>query len=103
MNRAPYTRVGLQDITAHIDLTATTHAAEAAGLSLLGATRQRRFLTRLGAAQEAAAGERGSRSEQWAARAALGQILDPHGLGRLAVLIFGRDATASALRGLSPV
>ena len=41
---------GLQDITAHVDFTAIAHAAQAAGLDLLGYTSQARFLLNAGLA-----------------------------------------------------
>ncbi len=41
---------GLQDITAHVDFTAIAHAAQAAGLTLLGYTSQARFLLNAGLA-----------------------------------------------------
>ncbi len=44
----PYTHVGLQDITAHVDFTALTRCAHEAGLSLLGYSNQASFLLSLG-------------------------------------------------------
>lgn len=46
---------GLQDITAHVDFTAIAHAAQAAGLDLLGYTSQARFLLNAGLADILAA------------------------------------------------
>ncbi|MBX2837856.1 MAG: SAM-dependent methyltransferase [Gammaproteobacteria bacterium] len=43
-----YRHPGLQDVTAHIDFTATIEAADAAGLTLLGYTTQASFLMSLG-------------------------------------------------------
>ena len=49
----PFRFVGLQDITAHVDFTATAEAAVAAGLELAGYTTQAHFLLALGIAAEA--------------------------------------------------
>jgi SAM-dependent MidA family methyltransferase len=40
----PYTRLGLQDITAWVDFTAAAEAAQAAGLEVAGYTTQAHFL-----------------------------------------------------------
>ncbi len=40
----PYTQIGLQDITAHVDFTAVAEAGVAAGLDLAGFTTQANFL-----------------------------------------------------------
>ena len=44
----PYRFVGRQDLTAHVDVTAVQHAAEAAGLTTLGLTTQAEALMALG-------------------------------------------------------
>jgi SAM-dependent MidA family methyltransferase len=44
-NREPYRRIGLQDITAHVDLNAVTRTAEKRGFQLVGATRQTQLRT----------------------------------------------------------
>jgi SAM-dependent MidA family methyltransferase len=44
----PYTHVGLQDITAHVDFTALARCAHDSGLSLLGFSNQASFLLSLG-------------------------------------------------------
>jgi hypothetical protein len=84
-----------------VDLTAVTHAAKEAGLALVGATRQTRLLQRLGAdALARAIREAGlSRVEERAHLAALSLLTDPHELGRLAVLAFGRNAPDRPLTG----
>ena len=46
---------GLQDITAHVDFTAMAHAAQTAGLDVLGYTSQARFLLNAGLADILAA------------------------------------------------
>ncbi|HKV97472.1 MAG TPA: SAM-dependent methyltransferase [Gammaproteobacteria bacterium] len=47
----PFLYPGLQDITAHVDFTAMTHAATQAGLTLAGYTTQAHFLLALGIAE----------------------------------------------------
>lgn len=103
LNRDPYRRVGLQDITAHVDLTAVTRAAEEAGLALIGATRQTRLLRRLGLDALAATvcQETSSRVEVRAHLAALMLLADPRELGRLAALVFGRGVPAAPLSGFT--
>lgn len=49
----PFRFVGLQDITAHVDFTATAEATVAVGLELAGYTTQAHFLLALGIAAEA--------------------------------------------------
>ncbi len=49
----PFRFAGLQDITAHVDFTATAEAALTAGLELVGYTTQAHFLLALGIAAEA--------------------------------------------------
>ncbi len=47
----PYIRVGVQDITAHVDFSACASAGREAGLEVLGYTQQAAFLLSLGLAQ----------------------------------------------------
>ena len=47
----PLVRIGRQDITAHVDLTAIDRAARGGGLEPVGATTQARFLASLGLAE----------------------------------------------------
>ena len=44
----PFSLVGLQDITAHVDFTAIAHAAAGAGLEVMGYTTQAQFLINCG-------------------------------------------------------
>lgn len=48
----PYKRIGLQDMTSHIDFTSLVETGKRAGLSLLGFTDQLSFLMGLGIAEE---------------------------------------------------
>ncbi len=100
-NQDPYLRVGLQDITAHVDLTAVTRVGESAGFQLIGATRQARFLERLGMTHLADQVDRTpmGRAHSRAHRAALAMLMDPRELGNLAALVFGRGVPPAPLRG----
>ena len=82
------------DITAHVDLSAVTRAAEHAGLDVLGRLDQTYFLLGLGIA-----GLEGLSLQQ---RLAMKTLLLPGGLGSThKVLIFGKDVGKPALSGLS--
>ena len=98
--------IGRQDLTAHVDLTAVGRAAAAAGLALLGRTRQAQFLADLGAGELLVAlqTDPATTFESYAlARAALMRMLDPRATGAFAVLAFGRGlAAGTALRGIAP-
>ncbi|MBI3609806.1 MAG: SAM-dependent methyltransferase [Nitrospirae bacterium] len=52
VNEDPYSRVGEQDITAHVDFTRLAQTGAEAGLSVTGFTNQLNFLMSLGIAQE---------------------------------------------------
>jgi SAM-dependent MidA family methyltransferase len=89
----PYVRVGEQDITAHIDLTAIDRAARDGGLEPLGATTQGRFLAALGVVDLLS--DLGRRTDTAAddyllARSAVARMLDPRHLGGFAVRAWGR-------------
>jgi SAM-dependent MidA family methyltransferase len=73
----PYTRVGLQDMTAHVDFTSLAMAGEEAGLSVTGFTNQMSFLMGLGI--EEMINRLEPESPQF--RAAI-HLLKPEGMGR---------------------
>ena len=89
----PLALPGQQDITEHVDLSAIVHEAEARGLAMLGATRQGLFLARLGIGDIIDRIDTGlsTRTDQQTHRAALDLMMDTGGLGRLAVLLFGKN------------
>jgi SAM-dependent MidA family methyltransferase len=103
----PYRHIGRQDLTAHVDVSAVTGAAVAAGLRVLGVTTQAEFLAALGAGELL----RGLQDEPATtlqgyldARAALGRMLDPAAMGRFRVMAFGRGLPAGTeLAGLRPL
>ena len=103
MNEEPLCRVGEQDITAHVDLSAVTRAAQSAGAQLLGATSQEALLGRLGlpllVERAGRAAER--RSDEWGHQSALRALVDPEGLGRVSALLFGKSAPDRKLSGFA--
>jgi SAM-dependent MidA family methyltransferase len=102
----PLVAIGRQDLTAHVDLTAVTRAASAAGLEPLGRTTQAQLLANLGLGELLVAlqSEPGTTLESYVqARSAVVRLLDPRATGGFAVLAFGRGLAASPpLRGFDP-
>jgi SAM-dependent MidA family methyltransferase len=95
----PYTRIGRQDMTSHIDLTTVRKAGEEGGLATIGLVSQFQFLTNLGITEAIAAPEGGQLEEYFARRRAVTELLDPGGLGRISVLVQAKDISAQ-LTGL---
>jgi len=101
----PYRRVGRQDLTAHVDLTALRDAAVRAGLLPLGTTTQAELLVVLaselvGQRLHDPATDLGAALEL---RSALARLLDPRGMGGFAVVAFGRGLGSDPLPGFEPV
>ena len=90
---------GAVDITAHVNLTAVTRAAEAAGLTSLGITDQTYFLLALGIAEHLSAeNDAQAVSERLAAKT----LLVPGGLGStIKVLAFSKALGHPMLRGFA--
>ena len=103
----PFTHVGTQDLTAHVDFSALARAGQAVGLTPAGFTTQGEFLAalgmgdflvRFGAEPDTAA------PDYLAAQAATLRLIDPGGMGRFGVLAMARDApVAPPLRGFAPL
>ena len=92
----PLTRVGLQDLTAHVDFTALVAVGEEAGLHLTGFTNQMSFLMSLGVEQALERLEPGSKEFQ-----SIVQLLRPEGMGRtFKLLIQHKGIPTPALDGL---
>lgn len=92
----PYVRVGLQDMTAHVDFTTLAAVGEEAGLHVTGYTNQLSFLMGLGAEQLLASLEPGSPELQSAI-----QLLRPDGMGRtFKILVQHKGIAEPALDGL---
>ena len=100
----PLVAIGRQDLTAHVDLTAVGRAAGAAGLAPVGTTTQARFLAALGAGEllvELQGDPTTDLAGYLEAKSALVRMLDPRVTGGFAVLAFGRELDARALRGFA--
>jgi SAM-dependent MidA family methyltransferase len=98
----PYVRIGRQDMTTHVDFTTLARTGEANGLCTLGFTTQSEFLAALGIG-DALAGRPDPKAleEHYALRRAVIELSDPAGLGRVGVLVQGKDVPDSPLRGLA--
>lgn len=93
----PYSRVGEQDMTAHVDFTSLATVGEENGLSTTGFTNQMSFLMGLGVEQMLEAMQPESR-EFFAAI----QLLRPEGMGRtFKVLIQHKGIAKPTLDGLT--
>lgn len=98
----PFHLPGLQDITAHVDFTAVTQAATAAGLQLLGHVSQARLLTSLGLLEDLAQRHRSAGADPdplaWARQAQAAQaLLSEAEMGELfKAVAFGRGITGPA-------
>ncbi len=92
----PYTRVGQQDMTAHVDFTALATAGDEAGLRVTGFTNQMSFLMSLGVERELEKLEPGTKEFQ-----EIVQLLRPDGMGRtFKILIQHKGIAEPALDGL---
>src|SRR4029079_8546935 len=90
----PYTHVGRQDLTAHVDVRAVARAAAEAGLIHLGTTTQAEFLVGLGTEdllQAIQADPATTMEDYLAVRSAPVRIRDPAAMGRFRVIAFGRE------------
>ena len=88
----PYRRVGRQDLTAHVDFSAVSRAAQDAGLEELGLTTQAFFFAGLGI-EELLLRVQQTATDPYSyvnAREAVLHLLDPRGLGRFRVLALGK-------------
>jgi SAM-dependent MidA family methyltransferase len=94
---------GDRDITAHVDLTAITRAAERAGLDVLGRLDQTYFLLGLGMDElHAMPADQDFDPAVLQRRLALKTLLLPGGLGSThKVLVFGKSMGTPSLKGLS--
>ncbi len=109
LNSDPYSRIGNQDITTHVDFTSIADAGSPHGLQTMGLTPQRGFLSALGIQGYLQGLDRlGLPQREYQANwVAIQELLDPKGLGRIQLLLqqkgLGQYAPA-ALRpdGLDP-
>jgi len=95
-SEAPYERVGLQDMTAHVDFTTLATVGEESGLHVTGFTNQMSFLMGLGVEQLIESLEPGSAEFQ-----SVVQLLKPEGMGRtFKILIQHKGIESPELDGL---
>ncbi|CAN5387236.1 SAM-dependent methyltransferase [soil metagenome] len=100
----PYLRVGNQDLTAHVNFTAVSAAAQSGGCVELGLTNQAYFLAGLGIEQVLLQLQKTDATphEYVLARDAVLHLIDPGGLGRFRVLLLGKNIEPEPpLRGFS--
>ncbi|MGB6016063.1 MAG: class I SAM-dependent methyltransferase [Nodosilinea sp.] len=105
----PYSHLGRQDITAHVNFTALEHQGEQCGLETLGATQQGMFLMALGLGDRLAALGQIQANDPATVNLAiqrrdrLHQLINPMGLGNFVVLVQGKrlSAEAKTLKGLT--
>jgi len=92
----PYERVGLQDMTAHVDFSMLARAGREAGLEVTGFTNQMSFLIGLGVERLLESMEPGSAAFQ-----SVVQLLRPDGMGgTFKILIQHKGVGSPALDGL---
>ncbi len=105
----PYSHLGHQDITAHVNFTALERQGDRCGLETLGATQQAMFLMSLGLGDRLAALGQIQASDTATVNLAiqrrdrLHQLISPMGLGNFVVLVQGKGLTPAAkvLQGLT--
>ena len=96
----PLIRVGLQDITAHVDCSAMAGAAHGAGLGVLGYTNQANFLIANGLAELAVSPVEEPKA-QWELASQVRRLTLPGEMGELfKVLALGRGVEGP-LRGFA--
>jgi SAM-dependent MidA family methyltransferase len=97
----PFFYPGLQDVTAHVDFSALTHAACDSGLAVLGYTSQANFLVNCGIIDLLGVLDPGDAKRYAPAAAAVNRLLSPAEMGELyKVLALGRGL-ARPLRGFA--
>lgn len=104
VNGDPYSRLGYQDMTSHVDFTTLIRVGEEEGLRCVGLARQDRFLTALGIASalaEVPDPRCGGLEEYYARRRAVTELTDPAGLGRIRVLVQEKGTGVRTISGLS--
>ena len=95
-------RPGRQDLTALVDFTHLQTGAEAAGLEVVGLTRQANFLLGVGLGTTIGLEQAGSDlSEALKLRRGLQALVSPEGLGRFQVLLLSKGISLPEARKLS--
>ncbi|HEX19871.1 MAG TPA: SAM-dependent methyltransferase, partial [Acidiferrobacteraceae bacterium] len=97
----PFTHIGLQDITAHVDFTAMAEAASKAGLDVLGYSNQAAFLIGNGLEQLLNASDPDDVKAHLAMTQQVKTLTMPSEMGELfKVIAFGKDMDM-ALQGFA--
>jgi SAM-dependent MidA family methyltransferase len=98
----PYSRIGQQDMTAHVDFTTLRRAGEEAGLATVGLTPQAEFLTNIGISDALPTlGNEIELEGRLARRRAISELLDPAGLGRIKALAQAKGVGEVSLCGFA--
>jgi len=98
LSQSPLSRIGKQDITAHVDFTAVDHMLMVMGIERIGKPSQQEFLSNLGIdgfldnLNALAISGKMPRSESQEDIAGIGSLIDPEGLGRFRVAVHSRAA-----------
>lgn len=102
-NDEPYTRIGRQDMTAHVDFGLLRRAGEHLGLALLGETAQSHFLIDLGLGELLVARQTPGRdlAAYLVDRTAVATLIDPRGMGSFRVQLQGKGVALDAPRGFA--
>ena len=93
----PFRHIGRQDLTATADLAAVRAAAVRAGLAPLGETTQAELLAQVGTAELTGSYLRrpgAGLQDALLLRSAVARLLDPKGMGRFRVCVFGKGDAA---------
>jgi SAM-dependent MidA family methyltransferase len=96
----PYIRIGRQDITASVDFTALERAGEEHGVRTLGLTSQSEFLAALGIGTALVSPPADQLEAHLGLRRAVMELTDPSRLGRIKVLVQGKDVPETLPTGL---
>jgi SAM-dependent MidA family methyltransferase len=99
----PYRKIGNQDLTAHVNFSAISQAAQAGGMVELGLTTQALYLAGLGIDRVLLDMQQTATAQDYiTARNAVMHLIDPRGLGRFRVLLMGKNVDATLqMSGLS--
>ena len=104
INHRPLTRVGEQDITAHVDLTSLVSLGKRYGLQHCGTVSQAQFLGNLGMGTllKGLYSTNLQSADYQANQLGMHNLIDREGLGSFQVVIQGKGDVPSSLHGLDP-
>ncbi len=96
LSQNPLSRIGKQDITAHVDFTAVDHTLGVMGFGRIGKPSQQQFLLNLGIdgflgdIEQRTESRELTRTESQEDLAGIGSLIDPEGLGRFRVAVHSK-------------